>query len=346
MSLRVDIHASAGSFDLNVAFQIDSHTAALLGPSGSGKTLTLRAIAGLLSPDYGRISLDGEFLYDSRHSIDVPIRKRHVGYMFQDYALFPHLTVAENIAFGLRGVPKDEAKDLVSWTIAQLRLDGLDGRYPSRLSGGERQRVALGRALAPQPRLLLLDEPFSALDVPTRSALTEEFLEMRATIDVPMLLVTHDIGEAYALCDELIVLDAGHVLQGGAKDAVFNHPASPQAAHLVGMQNLLRGSVVETSAIGAVVEAAGIRIRLDAQIKTGSAVRVAFRAGAVEATRSSRRNATLERLINRGTHVTGVFSTLDGASVIATLGQSVDDSLLGTGWQLTVRNGAAIGWPV
>ena len=345
MSLRVDIRASAGTFELDVSFEMGSRTAALLGPSGAGKTLTLRAIAGLLSPHEGNVVLDGEPLYDSQRSIDVPVRRRRVGYVFQDYALFPHLTVAANVAFGLRGAQKAEAEDVVSRTITLLRLDGLEGRYPATLSGGERQRVALGRALAAQPRLLLLDEPFSALDVPTRTALTEEFLELRAAIDVPMLLVTHDVGEAYALCDEMIVLDGGHVLQSGPKAAVFNHPTSPQAGRIVGVQNLLAGSVVETNAGGAVVAAAGIRVAVDAPLEVGSAVQVGFRADAVEAKRATGGGATLVRSVDRGTQVGGVFATSDGTTIVAALGRLADEALPTSGWELAVRDGAAMVWP-
>lgn len=345
MSLHVDIRAAAGAFALDVSFEMKSRTAALLGPSGAGKTLTLRSIAGLLTPLSGRIALDGEPLYDSQQSIDMAVRKRRVGYVFQDYALFPHLTVEDNIAFGLRGAPKHDVGAAVSRTVARLRLAGLEGRYPTTLSGGERQRVALGRALAAQPRLLLLDEPFSALDVATRTALTEEFLELRAAIDVPMLLVTHDVGEAYALCDELIVLDGGRVLQDGAKETVFNHPVSAQAARLVGVQNLLAGLVVENNAGRAVVEAAGLRTAVDSNLRVGIAVQVGFRANAVEATPAGDGGARLARSVDRGTDVSGVFTTADGATVVAALGHPTGGSLPTTGWRLAVRDGAAMAWP-
>ena len=344
MSLRVDVQASAGTFALDVSFEMGGRTAALLGPSGAGKTLTLRAIAGLLTPHAGLIELDGDPLFDSRRSIDVPVRRRHVGYVFQDYALFPHLTAAENIAFGLR-VPRDEGRGVVARMISLLRLGGLEGRYPGTLSGGERQRVALGRALAAQPQLLLLDEPFSALDMATRSALTEEFLELRASIDVPTLLVTHDVGEAYALCDDLILLDGGTVLQSGPISAVYDRPASPRAAQLVGMQNLLTGRVVETSAARGVVEAAGMRIAVDSPMHLGSAVEVGFRADAVEATLVSEGDATLVRSVNRGTQGSGVFAMAGGATVTAALRRPVGETLPATGWRLAVRDGAGMAWP-
>jgi ABC-type sulfate/molybdate transport systems ATPase subunit len=340
MSLSVDIRASAGPFALDVSFAMESRTAALLGPSGAGKTLTLRAIAGLLSPQDGRITLDGESLYDSQRSIDIPVRKREIGYVFQDYALFPHLTVEENLAFGLRGV----SITAVAHTISYLRLQGLEGRYPATLSGGERQRVALGRALASQPRLLLLDEPFSALDMPTRSALTEEFLELRAAIDVPMLLVTHDVGEAYALCDELIVIDGGRILQNDAKAVVFNQASSPEAARLVGVQNFLTGSVVETHAGSAVVDAAGIRITVDVPLAMGTMVQVGFRADAVEAECRAGGSCTLVRAIDRGAQVGGVFATADGTTIVAALGRLSDEVVPSRGWALAVRDGAAMVW--
>ena len=159
MALEVAFRAHAGSFVLDVAFATDGGTTAILGPSGAGKTLTLRAIAGLLRPDGGRIAVDGRTLFDGDAGIDVPARKRRVGLVFQEYALFPHLSVADNLAYGLRGRPRDEADRAVRAMVAMLGLDGLETRRPAELSGGERQRVAIARSLANDPSLLLADEP-------------------------------------------------------------------------------------------------------------------------------------------------------------------------------------------
>ena len=202
MSVYVDIRLRTGKFSLDASFQSDAGATAILGASGAGKTLTLRAVAGLQTPLEGKILQRGVTLYNSEQRIDLPARRRNVGYLFQDYALFPHLTVAENIAFGLKGREQAGQRESVSRMVDLLRLHGLEDRRPVGLSGGERQRVALGRALAPHPDLLLLDEPFSALDAPTRDSLVEEFISLREAIDVPMILVTHDVGEAYALAEQ------------------------------------------------------------------------------------------------------------------------------------------------
>ncbi|MCH8974750.1 MAG: ATP-binding cassette domain-containing protein [Chloroflexi bacterium] len=258
MALEAAFRAHAGSFVLDVAFETGDGVTAILGPSGAGKTLTLRAIAGLLRPDAGRIVLDGRVLFDADAGVDLPARKRRVGLVFQEYALFPHLSAAENLAFGLRGRPAPEAEAAVQAMVDMLGLDGLEARRPAELSGGQRQRVAVGRALAPSPDLLLLDEPFSALDAPTREALVAEFASLRSRLEMPAVLVTHDVAEAYALADRFVVLDGGRVLQAGERDAVFHAPASPEVARLVGVRNLLSGVVVSVAGGSAQIDAGGL----------------------------------------------------------------------------------------
>src|SRR6202022_692601 len=174
MSLEVAIEKQVYEFRLAVEFAADGAPVGLLGPSGSGKTMTLRAIAGLETPDRGRIVLDGRVLFDSAHGINVPARERRIGLLFQNYALFPHLTVAQNIAFGLRRVQEPERSRRVEQQLAPAHLANLASRSPASLSGGEQQRVALARALAVEPAALLLDEPFSALDTHLRSALERQ----------------------------------------------------------------------------------------------------------------------------------------------------------------------------
>jgi len=235
---------------------------------------------------------------------------------------------------------------LVTQTIKNLQIGGLEHRFPATLSGGERQRVALGRALVAQPRLLLLDEPFSALDMPTRTALTEEFLQLRTVTDVPMLLVTHDVGEAYALCDELILLDHGRVLQCGAKATVFNRPSSPHAARLVGVQNLLTGSVTAVDAGLAIVETAGMRIATDSTFEIGTTVQVGFRSNAVDAVPKTDGDASLVRSIDRGTQLNGVFLTSDGTRIVATMRNSSEEVLPREGWHLTVPDPTTMVWPI
>ena len=240
MSLEVAIEKNVPGFRLAVEFTTDGAPLGLLGPSGSGKTMTLRAIAGLERPDRGRIVLHGRVLFDSERRIDVPARARRIGLLFQSYALFPHLTVAENIAFGLRGLPDAAKNRRVAEQIAAAHLDGLAERYPATLSGGEQQRVALARALAIEPAALLLDEPFSALDTHLRSALERQLRETLASYGGSTLFVSHNLEEAYRVCEKLVVLAQGSVAAQGAKEEIFRHPPTLEVARVTGCKNFSR----------------------------------------------------------------------------------------------------------
>ena len=238
---------SAGSgqgFVLRPSFEAEEELVVLLGPSGSGKSLTLRAIAGLLRPDRGRIELPSGVVFDSQRGLDLPPQARNVGYVVQDLALFPHLTVAENVAFGLHGWPRPAQRERIAELIDLLGLQGLESRLPSAISGGQQQRVALGRALAARPRVLLLDEPFSAVDAPIRNALRREVSRLRRQLGLVAVFVTHDLQEAYALADRIAVFDEGAVLQCGPRDAVFRRPASVRVAQLLDARNVIEGRVV------------------------------------------------------------------------------------------------------
>jgi molybdate transport system ATP-binding protein len=217
----------------------------LFGPSGSGKTTVLRCLAGLERPAQGFIRFGDETWFDAERGICLPPQHRDIGYVFQEYALFPHLTVARNLAYGLGGLPAGERNRRVAEMLDLLGLSGLGGRYPARLSGGERQRVALGRALVRRPRLLLLDEPLSALDAPTREQLRRELRRLLATLGVPALLVTHDRVEALALGDAVVVLDAGRVCQSGPVAEVFSRPADLAVARVVGVETVEAATVLE-----------------------------------------------------------------------------------------------------
>ncbi|HEY8966837.1 MAG TPA: ATP-binding cassette domain-containing protein [Candidatus Methylacidiphilales bacterium] len=214
----------------------------LFGPSGAGKTTLLRCAAGLERPDAGAIRFGEETWSDADAGRFVPPRERRIGYVPQSYALFPHLTVAENIAYGRFPGAAPQGASLDD-TLAQLGLDGLGGRLPAELSGGQRQRVALGRALWPSPRLLLLDEPLSALDAPTRERLRGELRALLVARRIPTVLVTHDPREAAVLGDDLVVIDGGRVLQHGPAAEVFNRPATPEAARITGSDTLFEGEV-------------------------------------------------------------------------------------------------------
>ena len=243
MSLDVAVRVKLGSLDLEMELRIDEgEVVALLGPNGAGKTTLLRTIAGLVPIDSGRISLDGETLEDTATKKYVPTEKRSIGVVFQDYLLFPHLSVLDNVAFGLssRGMARPEAARRASEWLERVGLTRYDRSRPSELSGGERQRVALARALAPQPRLLLLDEPLAALDVTTRAEVRRDLKHHLDSFRGLRLLVTHDPLEAATLADRMIVMEQGRHVQTGTPADVTQHPRSKYVADLVGV-NLLRG---------------------------------------------------------------------------------------------------------
>ena len=231
--VRIQLRESVDDFSLTVLF----------GPSGSGKTTALRCLAGLERPDRGFIRFGGETWFDSERRILVPPQRRRIGYLFQDYALFPHLTIAQNIRYGLRRVGKTERLHRVAEIMDLLGLHGLEKRYPQQISGGQQQRVALARALVCRPRLLLLDEPLSALDVPTRGELRRQLRHWLEQLRMPGILVTHDRIEALALGDHLVVLDAGKVRQRGQVHEVFTKPADLAVARIVGVDTVERATV-------------------------------------------------------------------------------------------------------
>jgi len=215
--IRLTLQSPERSFAVDAAFRSDAHRTALLGPSGSGKSTVLQAMAGLLPGVQGQVRVDGQTLLDSARGIDLPARARGVGFVFQDYALFPHLTVHENLCFGVQRLgraPDPEATARVEALMAQFDIEALRRAYPRHLSGGQRQRVALARALATAPRLLLLDEPLSALDTALRIRLRAELAQMLARVQVPTLLVTHDPQDVEALAQSVVRLDAGRVVAG------------------------------------------------------------------------------------------------------------------------------------
>ena len=242
--LSVDFEKRVGNFHLRPRFDADEEMVVLLGPSGSGKSLTLRAIAGLLKPDRGRIEVPDGVVFDADNGINLPPQARNVGYVVQDLALFPHLSVAENIGFALAKWPKPEREERIRELIDMLGLAGLEERLPRAISGGQQQRTALGRALAARPRVLLLDEPFTALDAPIRNVLRREVARLRRQLGLLALFVTHDLQEAYALADRIAVYDQGEVLQYGSREEVFGQPGSIRVAQLLDARNIFEGRVV------------------------------------------------------------------------------------------------------
>ena len=227
---------------------LPGRVAVLFGPSGAGKTTVLRCLAGLDRPERGRILFHGEPWYDAGARVFLPPQQRRVGYLFQDYALFPHLTAEQNVQYGLAHLSPAERRERSRSLFALLRLEGLEGRGPRELSGGQQQRVALARALAIRPRLLLLDEPLSALDAPSREQLRGELRRLLRELGVPTVVVTHDRLEALALGDDLVAMEGGRVCQVGPVADVFNHPAELAVARMTGIETVLPGSVLKREA--------------------------------------------------------------------------------------------------
>jgi molybdate transport system ATP-binding protein len=242
--LEVAVKLQVPGFDLDVSWSAGGGVAVLFGPSGAGKTLTLQCLAGLIRPTNGRIVVDGRVFFDAVAGINLPAQARRVGYVFQGYALFPHLTVADNLGFGLRDRPRVQRERRVARVVEQLGLGGLERRYARELSGGQRQRVALGRAL---PALLLLDEPLSALDAPLRRALRDELRELLSGVGTAAVVVTHDFTEAYRLGDRIVVYDAGRVVQAAPRAELLWQPASESVARIMGIPNVLHGTVIKAT---------------------------------------------------------------------------------------------------
>ncbi len=239
MSIYVDIEKKLGSFHLNVKFEAADETLALLGASGCGKSMTLRCIAGVERPDYGKIVVDGVTLFDSEKKINLTPQQRRTGLLFQNYALFPSMTVAENIRAGAKR-EKDKAKreQAVSDVMERFGLAGLGRHYPAQLSGGQQQRVALARILVSQPRILLLDEPFSALDSHLRFRLEQEVREVIHRFGKTVILVSHDRGEVFRMSDSIAVMCSGMIEVQGGKEAVFAAPQTTNGAVLTGCKNI------------------------------------------------------------------------------------------------------------
>ncbi|MFZ5988928.1 MAG: sulfate/molybdate ABC transporter ATP-binding protein [Bacillota bacterium] len=238
MELYVDIKKKFPGFRLEVSFEIGADTVGFLGASGSGKSMTLRCIAGLDTPDTGIIVLNNRVLFDSKKGINLPSRIRNIGLLFQSYALFPHMTVEENIGFALSKLGREEKHAKITEMIELVKLRGLEKRYPHQLSGGQQQRVALSRALAIDPAVLLLDEPFSALDDHLRSQMLRQFDETLSHYPGITMFVTHNMEEAYRICTKLIVLSDGKKVADGRMEEVFKNPPSVEAARITGCKNI------------------------------------------------------------------------------------------------------------
>ena len=206
MSLYVDIEKDLGSFKLKVKFEQEDGIVGLLGQSGCGKSMTLRCIAGIVKPDKGKIISNGKVFFDSEKKINLTPQQRNIGFLFQNYALFPHMSVKQNIQLGIEKLSKEEKDEITKKYLKKFRLAGFEDRYPWQLSGGQQQRIALARALCLNPDILILDEPFSALDYQTRLMVTEDIYKILKQENITTIMVTHDISEAISMSDRVIVL--------------------------------------------------------------------------------------------------------------------------------------------
>jgi ABC-type Fe3+/spermidine/putrescine transport system ATPase subunit len=236
--------SSSAGFSLDVDLQTGAGLAALFGPSGSGKTQVLELIAGFSRPDAGRILLDDEILFDAGSGVSLPPRRRNGSYLFRDGALFPHMTMRENLVFAVERRPRLERHRSVNETLERFRLTGVSGRRPHEVSAAEQERGALARAIIGEPRLLLLDDPWGGLDVSLRREMHALTREVRAEFKVPILLATADLEECFELADEMHILREGRIVQSGAPRIVLDQPASVEVARMLGRTNLFEAEIV------------------------------------------------------------------------------------------------------
>jgi molybdate transport system ATP-binding protein len=283
LSVRIACRLS-NSFALTAEFEAAAGFTMILGPSGGGKTTILNCIAGFARPDAGRISLGGRVLFDSTERIDMPVAERRLGYVFQNLALFPHLTVAQNVQYGIAKVPAEERRARMMTMLESFRIAHLIARKPGEISGGERQRVALARSLVTNPEALLLDEPIVALDNATRSKIIDDLRAWNTAHEIPILYVTHSPEEAFALGERVLVLEAGRILAQGTAHDVLTTPRHETIAQVVGFENVFDATV------NSIAEAQGTMLcqldgsatRIEVPLghaETGARVRIAIRAG-------------------------------------------------------------------
>lgn len=232
MALAVELRKQFPGFSLDVAFEVPAGVTVLFGRSGSGKTTTLRLLAGLLRPDGGEVAFDGDVVYSRAAGVDLPPQHRRIGYVFQDHSLYPHLTILDNIAFGARAHARAERLALAQQKVKTFRLDGQEHKYPHQVSGGQRQRAAIARAIIGRPRLLLLDEPFSSIDGPTRMKVRDCLVRAIRKLNLPVVLVTHDLIEAFTIGETIIIYEDGKVIQQGAPGEIIRKPLSEEVKAL------------------------------------------------------------------------------------------------------------------
>ena len=285
--ISIDVTLKLDGFRLAPKLQVGPGITVLFGQSGAGKTLTLEAVAGLLTPDRGRIAIHDRPVFDATAGLNVPPYDRRLGYVVQSYALFPHLTVAQNVAYGVFDLPRPERVERVNILLRTLGIDDLADRRPAQISGGQAQRTALARALVRRPKALLLDEPFAALDEGVALTLRRELRRLVRDLNLPVLMVTHDLTEASHIGDRIAVMDAGKVLQAGDRPDILQRPQTARVARLLGIANVLQGKVTRSEA-GVVVETPIGPLHTAQTDITEAPVHVAIRADQIILTRPDR----------------------------------------------------------
>ncbi|MFQ5586962.1 MAG: ABC transporter ATP-binding protein [Thermodesulfobacteriota bacterium] len=243
MALSINLNKRLHTFSIDVGLSLGEETMVLFGPSGAGKSSLLHLISGIITPNSGVVTINHRDVYNSDKGVNLPIRSRRVGHLFQDYALFPHMTVYDNIAYGMGERNKEQAKRKVEELVALMRLTGLEDRRPHEISGGQKQRTALARTLATEPQLLLLDEPFSALDYQVREKLRSDVVMIHQRYPITTIFVTHDLEEAFVMGERIGVINDGRLEQVGTREEVFYKPRTRNVAKLIGTRNIFRGRV-------------------------------------------------------------------------------------------------------
>ena len=290
MSLFVDIKKSLGDFELKIRFETDNEVFALLGASGCGKSMTLKCIAGIEKPDSGVIRLNETTLFDSKKNINLPPQKRHIGYLFQNYALFPNMTVRENIEFVIQttGTAK---RDMLATQVQRFQLAGLEDLYPAQLSGGQQQRTAFARILASQPEVLMLDEPFSALDSYLKWQVEQELRVLLKTYQRPVLLVSHDRDEVFRLSQRVAVLAQGNIDVIHSKHDLFDSPETLAATLITGCKNISMAKKIDSHTLYA--QEWGLQLRVERMVPDDLCY-VGFRAHFFEIAQSSKNSFAVE----------------------------------------------------
>ena len=328
----------ADGFALDVEFAAPAGVTILFGPSGSGKTTVLRCIAGIVRPESGSIAIDDTLLFCSSRGIDLPVRMRGVGYVFQNLALFPHLTALGNIEFGIGGLDRHTRRRRALELMEALKIQHTAGRRPSEISGGEAQRVALARALAVRPRLLLLDEPLSAIDESTKTGIIADLREVNRDLKLPVIYVTHSRDEAVSLGERILIMDHGNIVAAGEPLEVFGTPVSKRVARLTGVENIFEGRVNNTNSLAGTTSVTVTDKYGSCEIEApainrepGETLTIAVRSGDILLATSEMRNTSARNILP------GKISSIDRAS-----DRTLVNVASGVNWVVSVTREASV----